>query len=775
MPPKVAPLESKKVRAKERRQFTILSKITEKIVEKAKSETPSQEELEQLEAAIPKLEKIIDVIKHLDSLIIDEVTAENNSFDGETEQDESTDLLLRNLQKITRAKKVITKYDKSNAKTPSKPTSTSSKTLTSKLPKLSLPRFSGVITEWQPFWERFVVEIHTNPNLTDLNRFDYLYGLLDGDALDTVRDLIPSSANYVTLKETLCETFGREQKVIQVHVLRLIHLDKPELKGTSLRSFYNSIKTDLRSLANLKVSVNESASIIVPIIEDKLPNKIKGNIADIDRERRYNLDTFLEALKRQVERYENESSEPEHSKVSSTLAGPSNTYVAVVSDQRKTNCVYCNGSHRSVDCKSVADYEKRQQVVKQKRLCYNCLKPHLLKDCKSTSTCRVCRRRHHTSLCKSNVNGNSNDRRSRDTPVNKGSSPTHSKDTPTHEGTSQNAKAHVKTVSTENILSADSGSVLLMTAVADISATGDDAESCTFLFDGGATRTFVTQETVAKLNLPIVGQESVNLEVFGRNSSEAKICDKVNFQVHTSNNGTVVIRVALVVPVITAPVKNRINPSLLRLTHLHGLRLAHPLSNENPFDISILIGSDFYWDFVEGPIVKGIGPIAVQSKLGYMLSGPVDQSNTVSNRPRILNVSNNTREDEIRLQQYWDLETLDITDDSIDPVPLDYKSYCETHLHYTENGYVSQLPWKVEHAPLPTNYNVALKRTRNMVRKLTPELCQVYDDILSDQIKRGFIEEILDDDITTGHYLPHRSVKRDSSTTPIRIVHSCFS
>ena len=40
--------------------------------------------------------------------------------------------------------------------------------------------------------------------------------------------------------------------------------------------------------------------------------------------------------------------------------------------------------------------------------------------------------------------------------------------------------------------------------------------------------------------------------------------------------------------------------------------------------IDILIGSDYYYDFISGEVVRGeTGPVAVGSKLGWLLSGPV--------------------------------------------------------------------------------------------------------------------------------------------------------
>ncbi|XP_074648976.1 uncharacterized protein LOC141904297 [Tubulanus polymorphus] len=59
-----------------------------------------------------------------------------------------------------------------------------------------------------------------------------------------------------------------------------------------------------------------------------------------------------------------------------------------------------------------------------------------------------------------------------------------------------------------------------------------------------------------------------------------------------------------------------------------------------------------------------------------------------------------------------------------------------------------------------------------MIRRLEPEMRIVYNNIINEQLSRGFIEEVENDD-HSGHYLPHRGVKKDSVTTPLRIVFDC--
>ena len=50
-----------------------------------------------------------------------------------------------------------------------------------------------------------------------------------------------------------------------------------------------------------------------------------------------------------------------------------------------------------------------------------------------------------------------------------------------------------------------------------------------------------------------------------------------------------------------------------------------------------------------------------------------------------------------------------------------------------------------------------------------------YSDIITDQETRGFIEKVDESKLNpyTVHYIPHHPVKKDSSTTPIRVVYDC--
>ena len=58
--------------------------------------------------------------------------------------------------------------------------------------------------------------------------------------------------------------------------------------------------------------------------------------------------------------------------------------------------------------------------------------------------------------------------------------------------------------------------------------------------------------------------------------------------------------------------------------HLAGLVLADSSNGQEQLEVDILIGCDQYWSLITGETRRGeSGPLAIQTELGCVLSGPV--------------------------------------------------------------------------------------------------------------------------------------------------------
>ena len=84
-----------------------------------------------------------------------------------------------------------------------------------------------------------------------------------------------------------------------------------------------------------------------------------------------------------------------------------------------------------------------------------------------------------------------------------------------------------------------------------------------------------------------------------------------------------VIYVKALVSDICHPIEEqRIDLAQEKYSHLQKLNLADSNPNNLPIDIDVLIGTDYYWDFIRNRMVRGDGgPVAISSSLGYILSG----------------------------------------------------------------------------------------------------------------------------------------------------------
>ena len=185
-----------------------------------------------------------------------------------------------------------------------------------------------------------------SPDLPNSAKFTYLMGQLRGEALATVKGLIPSDQNYTILAAILQESFGLPRRIICAHVLNLLKMPKPTLVASSLRHFYNSLMGDIHLLESLNIDVAVCAPFIVPIIKDNLPGKVLSSIGDCGKQSSFSLDGFIEKVKGFIAREEQATSVNwlTSSQASSETYQPPSTFSTLLSNV-STLCQLCKGPH----------------------------------------------------------------------------------------------------------------------------------------------------------------------------------------------------------------------------------------------------------------------------------------------------------------------------------------------------------------------------------------------------------------------------------------------
>ena len=106
-----------------------------------------------------------------------------------------------------------------------------------KLPKLTLPTLSGVILEWQTFWDCYESSIDNNMSLSEVQKFFYLKFLLTDEAASVIEGLPVTHGNYLEAIDSLKERFGQTHKIVNAYMQALLDLPRPTSHVSSLRSF----------------------------------------------------------------------------------------------------------------------------------------------------------------------------------------------------------------------------------------------------------------------------------------------------------------------------------------------------------------------------------------------------------------------------------------------------------------------------------------------------------------------------------------------------------
>uniref|UniRef100_A0A1I7XBY3 DUF1758 domain-containing protein n=1 Tax=Heterorhabditis bacteriophora TaxID=37862 RepID=A0A1I7XBY3_HETBA len=380
--------------------------------------------------------------------------------------------------------------------------------------------------------------------------------------------------------------------------------------------------------------------------------------------------------------------------ISSTFSAASN----VPKENNLTNkgCAYClNNSHLSTMCEKYSTPDARKKRSVELKLCFNCLGDHTYKDCKSKKTCRICKKKHHTSLCFTPIVHSSNTQlppgdSKRRAYGNKGGpsiqlrqhkpAPSVSfastvsevpvtsvlEPSATFTGTTTN---HIDNsiIISSNLLNDYSFETLLMCAYITVSNPNLIEKCMTVLafFDSGSNRSYISSDLATALELSSHTVEKLQINTFANKSPTT--LHTLNHSLNINFND----KTWRTIPIT----------SLDNMTpRLHFIPISHdnvsyisthstltlPHSYEKP---SILIGSDYMWNILDGYsyTILPSGFLLLDTKIGYLLTGKgrINHINTniVSNYTTI---EQPNKDINTLLENFWKLKTIgpDLSDDN---------------------------------------------------------------------------------------------------------------
>lgn len=289
---------------------------------------------------------------------------------------------------------------------------------------------------------------------------------------------------------------------------------------------------------------------------------------------------------------------------------PGTTFSLFNGNANGPTCTYCKGKHPSKDCKTVTDVIARKDLLKKYGRCFVCLrKDHISHNCPSKSKCHKCNGKHHDSICQSNL---------------KAAPPTypaHTVSTPVPEQQGLTVQPGTNSVV---CYSNSSTPVLLQTAQAIVynPHRPECKVKARIILDSGSQCTYLTDNLKNILQLPVLERKQVSIKTFGSTDERVEFVEVASLGIELKGGPNLSLS-AFTVPLICQPLRGQsveqvVNDNVC----FSGLTLADYCAEGETLNVDILVGSDYYWNFVTGHTIRGTqGPTAIHTKLGCVLSG----------------------------------------------------------------------------------------------------------------------------------------------------------
>uniref|UniRef100_A0A914Q5T5 Hypoxia up-regulated protein 1 n=1 Tax=Panagrolaimus davidi TaxID=227884 RepID=A0A914Q5T5_9BILA len=213
-------------------------------------------------------------------------------------------------------------------------------------------------------------------------------------------------------------------------------------------------------------------------------------------------------------------------------------------------CWFCKEGHYASDCTKYSTFNQRSKWFEENKLCRKCgWKNHATKDCKRTVKCFKCKLiGHHTTLCQepkaaqpktANTNVVAVDRRA------KSDETTINENVPSPTVTAAASAVTVAAPVKFNKV------VLPIVEIPVSHPKADKFYDVPVLMDSASQLSYITHDYAYKLNLPVVGEELLNIETFNSNEPQQKRTKIYSLIVKFKNGKTEIDKKIFIINLLT--------------------------------------------------------------------------------------------------------------------------------------------------------------------------------------------------------------------------------
>ncbi|KAL0860227.1 hypothetical protein ABMA27_010534 [Loxostege sticticalis] len=552
-----------------------------------------------------------------------------------------------------------------------------------KLPQILISKFDGAYFRWLEFRDTFENLIHKNNRLKNIykklltkknllffevgKKFHYLLSYLEGDAARILSNFEVLSDNYEEAWKILCERYNNKRSLINQHLGSLFNIQKQNTESEkSLRFLVGHVSKILRALTSLGQPTDKWDTLIIYLVASKLDTDVLDSIHrnKFDGNQKYGQSNL-------------------RSNTNSQLKQERSSYTKsfTTTSEHKYSCIICNDGHKIYDCPifKSKNIQERLVEVNKHNLCMNCLRHgHAVKDCR-LGPCKTCKKRHNTLLHNPNPTVNNN------------------------LGQSEAVVNFSEHLSIQ---------VILSTAIIKVCNTSTGiSQQARALLDCGELGLHFT--SINTLKIIGIGNSHSNNAAESCTVKIQSLCSPYNTKLS-----------CLVLNEITSELpKAPIHKQLLKIPK--HIQLADP-TFDHPAPVDVLIGADLFWDLLgnEESSLSPSGPKLRSSKLGWLISGPVNSRYNLNNPVHINQIQSNhattnatVNDLDNSLAKFWELENI--------PTKLflsNNEQACEDHFmaqtYRLKTGrFCVKLPLIDSPDCLGDTYSIARKRLINLEKK----------------------------------------------------------
>ena len=663
-----------------------------------------------------KLDAADVAIEKLEKFLADAEKAER--FETHEEELKRERSLHENRMKM-QAELSATSNNSSDAKEPS-----SSLTKTAKLPKLVISRFGGSFTDWPKFWGHFTEAIDKS-SIAAITKFTYLLELLEPNVKRSVESLPFTPEGYTRAKTILQTKYGKETEIEKCFVREI--LDLPNISGSDchkIKEFCEKLTHSVQALETMGKLGNIRGNVSMTL--DKLSG-IRGDLVRNDPEwETWDFVKLVEALNQWIRRNPAMSVQREREDLKRKKL-----FSAQNDTSRPRGCVYCGDlNHKAVQCEKITDSSERKRILARKGLCFNCAtKQHRAAECTSKSACGNCHQRHHTSIC-DRKNENKNDKHS-------------------------SGEKKLMTTGT-------SGEGIFPVVVIKVNGI-----TCRALIDSGAGSSYASANLISTLKIKpseimrqqidmLMTSRTTNIELYDVKISSSDGSNEMSARLNKIEKGELLF--------VNNPQYGEL---IKRYSHLNSVRMIDT-DTKSQLPIHVILGSGDYAR-IKTPTKPLIGqdaePVAELTKFGWTILSP----GVEFDRKKMML----TQTSQADFDKLCRLDVLGLADRAEnDQLPV-YEEFQEQLERSPEGWYETGLPWKANHPPLPTNETGSRRRLESLLKRLrSSDRYSDYNDIITQQLKDGVIEQAPKGTSDKEFYIPHKAVvKNTAESTKLRVVY----